>query len=153
MHMKELEIDAHSRSDVTRLIEEVAAELGLVATMRSTLKQYPGSTHWHFKKLVPNRRGLAQLAQSVGTCPMSAFRLKTDNRKLKTSTVPVPFSAAGLETASKRGKQRGVLEATYWPRENRAWLSYRSGRDADWIPDAIRQFQRLVEKRLPGRST
>jgi hypothetical protein len=95
MHVTELAIDAHSGFDVKRAIEEVAAELGLVATMRSTLAQYPGCTHWHFK----------------------------------------------------RGKDRGVLEATYWPSENRAWLSYRAGRDAEWIPDAIREFQRLVEQR------
>jgi hypothetical protein len=99
MHASELYIDADSGTDVTRLIEEVAAELGLVATMRSTLKQYPGCTHWHFK----------------------------------------------------RGKLRGVLEATYWPGENRAWLTYRAGRDADWIPAAIREFQRHFEQRTRAR--
>jgi len=133
MHATELHFDADSGLDVKRRIEEVAVELGLAATMVTTLAGYPGCTHWHFKKLFPNRRGLAHFAESAE------------------QNVPVPFSAAGLETASKRGKQRGVLEATYWPGENRAWLTYRSGRDADWIPAAIRQFQRLLNARI-GRS-
>jgi hypothetical protein len=101
MHATELHFDADSGLDVKRRIEEVAVELGLAATMVTTLAGYPGCTHWHFK----------------------------------------------------RGKQRGVLEATYWPGENRAWLSYRSGRDADWIPAAIREFQRLVKERSRERST
>ncbi len=122
MQTTELDVAADSGCDVKRLIEEVAQELGFVATMVSTLAQYPGCTHWHFKRLFQNRRGLAQFAQSAE------------------QIVPVPFSTGGFETASKRGKERGVLEATYWPSANRAWLSYRSGRDADWIPAAVREF-------------
>ena len=30
-------------------------------------------------------------------------------------------------------ERRGTLEATYWPRERRAWFSVQSGRDAGWI--------------------
>src|SRR3970040_3187122 len=46
----------------------------------------------------------------------------------------------------KKGKGRGTLEATYWPERHRAWLSYRSGREAEWIAPAIRAFMRVVRK-------
>jgi len=48
----------------------------------------------------------------------------------------------------KRGKGRGTLEATYWPDQKRAWVSYRSGREADWIAPAIQQLKRLAEMRV-----
>jgi hypothetical protein len=70
---------------VESLIEEAASRAGLQATMKSTLAEYPGCIHWHFK----------------------------------------------------RGVERGVLEATYWPRAGRAWLSTRPGREAWWIPSAV----------------
>ncbi len=44
----------------------------------------------------------------------------------------------------KQGKGRGTLEATYWPDRRRAWLSVRSGREAEWIAPAIRALKRLV---------
>jgi len=47
----------------------------------------------------------------------------------------------------KQGTGRGTLEMTYWPERWRAWLSYRSGRDAEWIPPTIREFKRFVEIR------
>jgi hypothetical protein len=47
----------------------------------------------------------------------------------------------------KKGKQRGTLEATYWPDRNRAWLAYRPGREAPWIAPAIEEFNDFVQKR------
>ncbi len=38
---------------------------------------------------------------------------------------------------AKPGKQKGTLEATYWPAEHRAWLSIQRGRQAAWIDAAI----------------
>ena len=32
------------------IIDKVILEFGLNATMRGTLKSYPGSTHWHIKR-------------------------------------------------------------------------------------------------------
>jgi hypothetical protein len=50
----------------------------------------------------------------------------------------------------KRGRERGTLEATFWPRENRLWLSIQSGRTGDWtletaerLRDRLRQALRL----------
>jgi hypothetical protein len=51
----------------------------------------------------------------------------------------------------KRGKDRGTLEATYWPDQKRVWLSYRSGREADWINPTIQQLKRFVETRVDDR--
>jgi hypothetical protein len=36
----------------------------------------------------------------------------------------------------KRGRERGTLEVTWWPREQRLWLSVQAGRTGDWI-DAV----------------
>jgi hypothetical protein len=47
----------------------------------------------------------------------------------------------------KKGKQRGTLEATYWPDRNRAWLSYRPGREAPWLALTIEKFKEFVQKR------
>ena len=69
-------------------VEQIAAELGLIVTMRSTLRKCPGSQHWHLKK----------------------------------------------------EKLPGVLEVTIWPAEARAWLSNQSGRQGDWIADAVVEF-------------
>ncbi len=51
----------------------------------------------------------------------------------------------------KRDRDRGTLEATYWPAQKRIWLSYRSGREADWIAPAILQLKSLVEGRVNAR--
>ena len=51
----------------------------------------------------------------------------------------------------KKGNGRGTLEATYWPERHRAWLSSRSGREAEWIAPAIREFKRLVRKSVRSR--
>jgi hypothetical protein len=48
----------------------------------------------------------------------------------------------------KRGSGRGTLEATYWPDQKRAWLSCRSGREADWIAPTIQRMKGIVEKRV-----
>jgi hypothetical protein len=56
--------------EVWAAVEQAARELGLTITLRTTSAQYPGSTHWHFK----------------------------------------------------RGRTRGIVEATYWPQQHQLWL-------------------------------
>ena len=46
----------------------------------------------------------------------------------------------------KWGEERGVLEVTYWPREGRAWLSTRPGREAGWIPAAVSSILAFMEE-------
>jgi hypothetical protein len=51
--MKQIEIDVPSTADLTDLdeaIEDAAAAAGLHVTLRGGLTQYPGATHWHFKR-------------------------------------------------------------------------------------------------------
>ena len=75
-------------------IERACEAAGLVIATKGTLRAYPGSVHWHFKK----------------------------------------------------GADAGTLEATYWPRERRAWLSVHGGRDADWIDQALPVILQALER-------
>lgn len=36
---------------VERLVESVCVAAGLTVTMKGTLRTYPGSTHWHYKRV------------------------------------------------------------------------------------------------------
>jgi len=89
------------------------------------------------------------------------LQLQGNSRRDLTSTIEAAAKTLGLLTTQvttlskypgsvhwhfKRGKGRGTLEATYWPERHRAWLSYRSGREAEWIAPAIREFKRVVRK-------
>jgi hypothetical protein len=47
----------------------------------------------------------------------------------------------------RRGKS-GTLELTWWPKERRAWFSVQSGRQAVWIPLALRTVPRLIAVEL-----
>ncbi len=40
----------------------------------------------------------------------------------------------------KKGTLAGVLEVTVWPSESRAWVSNQSGRQGDWIAEAMATF-------------
>ena len=51
--MKQIEIEVPATGNLTDLdeaIEEAADAAGLRATLRGGLTQYPGATHWHFKR-------------------------------------------------------------------------------------------------------
>jgi hypothetical protein len=51
--MKTYELRIGSRSELSRLedvAEECCRKAGLEATMKDTLRSYPGSIHWHFRK-------------------------------------------------------------------------------------------------------
>jgi len=85
-------------SQCEQAIENAAAEHGLLATMKNTLKQFPGSTHWHYK----------------------------------------------------RGNERGTLEITLWPLEQRVWISVHANRRADWIDSAIPTLKEKIERSLYG---
>lgn len=88
---------------VETIVDNVCAEEKLNATMKSTLKQYPGCIHWHFK----------------------------------------------------HGKAAGVLEVTWWPRQNEdedplLWLSVHGNRMADWIDPKMLKLKNLIEAKLHG---
>jgi hypothetical protein len=44
---------------LSALIEHAASEAGLIVGLYTTLRAYPGSTHWHFKQ--PGARGVLEL--------------------------------------------------------------------------------------------
>jgi hypothetical protein len=48
----------------------------------------------------------------------------------------------------KKGKERGTLEITLWPKEHRIWISIQSGRAADWIAECVEQLKEEVENKL-----
>ena len=56
MEQIEIHIDpAAIEEQLTPLLEEAIAHFGLVIRMRSALRTYPGSQHWHIYK--PGARG------------------------------------------------------------------------------------------------
>src|SRR5256885_476488 len=51
--MEQWEVQIHRHWDaeqIARIIESTLAQLELRATKRMTLRTYPGSVHWHFKR-------------------------------------------------------------------------------------------------------
>ena len=48
----------------------------------------------------------------------------------------------------KRGKERGVLEITWWEKENRLWFKIAAGRMADWIEATAAKLRALIEDTL-----
>ena len=45
----------------------------------------------------------------------------------------------------KRGRERGTLEVTWWPRERRLWLSVQAGRTAGWIEATAADLRAALE--------
>jgi hypothetical protein len=40
----------------------------------------------------------------------------------------------------KKGRERGTLEVTRWPKQQRLWLTIQDGRTAPWIPAAAQSL-------------
>lgn len=57
-HEIDLPIDLDERS-VAAAVEDTGAEAGLCLNMKTSLKKYPGCTHWHFKR--PGQRGVLEV--------------------------------------------------------------------------------------------
>jgi hypothetical protein len=47
---------------------------------------------------------------------------------------------------TKRGRESGTLEITYWPGEHRAWFTIQSGRKGEWIEDGMRGILRVIRR-------
>lgn len=46
----------------------------------------------------------------------------------------------------KRGKQKGILEITWWQGEHRLWFKVAGGRRSAWILESIPQLKEQIEK-------
>src|ERR1700677_1697971 len=46
----------------------------------------------------------------------------------------------------KRGRERGTLEVTLWPRERRLWFSMQDGRRAQWVMESARRIKAELEE-------
>lgn len=46
----------------------------------------------------------------------------------------------------KRGRERGTLEVTWSPTEQRLWLSVQTGRTGEWIEAAAANFKAALER-------
>lgn len=86
---------------IVSAVDRTIIDLGLIVTMRGSLKSFPGSTHWHLK----------------------------------------------------RGRGRGTLEATWWPRMGKLWIKIQAGRTAPWIEEITPRFKREIESRLANRDS
>lgn len=45
----------------------------------------------------------------------------------------------------KKGRERGTLEITLWPSQNKLWFSMQDGRSADWVMNTARQWKAHLE--------
>jgi hypothetical protein len=48
----------------------------------------------------------------------------------------------------RKPKHSGTLEVTWWPSENRLWLSVQSGRRAEWIEDVVPSLRTSLQHAL-----
>jgi hypothetical protein len=47
---------------------------------------------------------------------------------------------------TKRGREAGTLEITFWPAASRAWFSIRRNRAAPWIPGMVEILQHQLQQ-------
>jgi hypothetical protein len=66
---------------------------------------------------------------------------------MKTTSAKFPGS---IHWHLKKGKERGTLEITLWPAQNKLWFSMQDGRSADWIMPAARQLKAQLEAASPS---
>lgn len=48
----------------------------------------------------------------------------------------------------KKGKEKGILELTYWQMKEKMWFSVHINRNAEWIEDEINDFSVLLKEKL-----
>lgn len=52
----------------------------------------------------------------------------------------------------KQSKQKGILEITWWERENRLWFKVTKGRTGDWIDEVLPKLKEQIEVSLVKKS-
>jgi hypothetical protein len=46
----------------------------------------------------------------------------------------------------KKGRDKGTLEITLWPRERRLWFSMQDGRRAEWVMESAQRIKHELEE-------
>ena len=46
----------------------------------------------------------------------------------------------------KKGKERGILEMTWWEPENRLWFKIATGRSGVWIEETAARLKKQIER-------
>jgi hypothetical protein len=54
--------------------------------------------------------------------------------------------AGSIHWHLKKGRERGTLEATLWPSQNRFWFSMQDGRKGDWVMPAAHRMKAQLER-------
>jgi hypothetical protein len=62
---------------------------------------------------------------------------------LKTTSAKFPGS---IHWHFKKGRERGTLEITLWPAENKLWFSMQDGRSADWVMKTAHELKQQLEQ-------
>ena len=52
----------------------------------------------------------------------------------------------------KKGRQKGILEITWWESENRLWFKVAGNRTGDWIEESTPFLKEEIEKSLDSTS-
>jgi hypothetical protein len=61
---------------------------------------------------------------------------------LKTTQSKYPGS---IHWHLKKGRERGTLEVTLWPAQNRLWFSMQDGRKGDWVMPTAHRLKAQLE--------
>jgi hypothetical protein len=61
---------------------------------------------------------------------------------MKTTSAKFPGS---IHWHLKKGRERGTLEVTLWPSQNRLWFSMQDGRSANWVMTTARLWKEHLE--------
>ena len=99
--MIEYEIEVSKRQDdsaVEAVVQDVCRAKGLEIQTKTSLKKYPGCTHWHFRR--PNARGILELTWWPGETKRRAPRMWLSihgNRKAEWMSEQIPRVKALIE--------------------------------------------------------
>jgi len=91
-------------------------------------------------RITPGKDGrrLSRLAQTIDE--MSAARGLSTSMKGSLKKFP-----GSIHWHLKKGRERGTLEVTLLPAEQRLWISIHENRNAAWVMKMAREFKRTIE--------
>jgi hypothetical protein len=85
---------------------------------------------------------------SVSRCEQAIEAVAAEHSLLATLKDTLKQYSGCIHWHFKYGKERGVLEITLWPQEQRAWISIHTNRHADWIEKLIPPLKEKIEQSL-----
>jgi hypothetical protein len=85
-----------------------------------------------------------QIARSAGLEKTIELLCRTIGLSITIKTTSAKFPGS-IHWHLKKGRERGTLEITLWPSQNKLWFSMQDGRKGDWVLDAAHQLKEQLE--------